>query len=156
MHAFLYISSPSLHDYDVKIPIFTFVENVKAGQRLFFFSWTSIQSFRILQKEMPTFDELSEMESYKRDKVWSSAVLLFKWLFRFAAVAVAVCIKEKTEKQFLNWEIWWSWSHLNNWSLPLGAYFLKMKESKNKCSLYLRYILGVPGPYNKLCVVGVT
>ena len=59
-----------------------------------FFSWTSIQSFRILQKEMPTFHELNEMESYKRDKVWSSAILLFKWLFRFAAVAVVVCIKE--------------------------------------------------------------
>ena len=29
----------------------------------FFFSWTSIQSFRIrLQKKLPTFDELNEME----------------------------------------------------------------------------------------------
>ena len=66
MQAFWYISnsSPSLHDYDVKIPNFTFVEDVKAGQRLFFFSGASIQSFRIFQKEMPTFDELNEMEYY--------------------------------------------------------------------------------------------
>ena len=75
----------------------------------FFFSWTSIQSFRIhLQKNLPTFDELNEMEfacvqtspiSFvartkeigdvcaqarwnRRDKVWSSANSLFMWLFR--------------------------------------------------------------------------
>ena len=56
-----------------KFLISRFVENVDTRQRpgagdrlaktLFFFSWTSIQSFRFqLQKKMATFDELKEME----------------------------------------------------------------------------------------------
>ena len=56
---------PSLHDYDVKTPNFTY-----GGGRehktttLFLFSWTSLHSFRIrqLQKKLPAFDELNEME----------------------------------------------------------------------------------------------
>ena len=64
-HAFLYISLPSLHDYDVKVPNFEtsrFVEDVNQDKRLYF-SWTLIQSFRIqLQNSLPTIDELNEME----------------------------------------------------------------------------------------------
>ena len=58
---FLYISLPSLHDYDVKLPNFT-----SYGRREYKdndFSWTSIKSFRMqLQKNLPTFDQLNEME----------------------------------------------------------------------------------------------
>ena len=47
-HAFLYISLPSLHYYDVKMPIFTFCEGRERKTTTFsFFSWTSIQSLRI-------------------------------------------------------------------------------------------------------------
>ena len=54
----------------------------------FFFSSTSIQSFRIkLQKKLPTFDELNEME---RDKVRSSATSLFSDVFVSVAVVVAL------------------------------------------------------------------
>ena len=55
---------PSLHDYDVKIPNFTFCEGFKHKTTTFFlFSWTSIQSLRIqLRKKLPTLDELNEME----------------------------------------------------------------------------------------------
>ena len=44
-HAFLYISLPSLHDYNVKVPHFTFcqVRELKTTT-FFFFSWTLIQS----------------------------------------------------------------------------------------------------------------
>ena len=51
-HAFLAISLPSLHYYDVKMPIFTFCEGRERKTTTFsFFSWTSIQSLRIeLQK----------------------------------------------------------------------------------------------------------
>ena len=58
---FFYISSPSLLDYDVKLPNFIFVEDVNTRKRLpCSFSWTSIQSFRIqLQKKIC---ELNEME----------------------------------------------------------------------------------------------
>ena len=35
-HGFLYISLPSLHDYDVKMHNFTFVENVNTRQQLYF------------------------------------------------------------------------------------------------------------------------
>ena len=53
-HAFLYISLPSLHYYDVKMPIFTFCEGRERKTTTFsFFSWTSIQSLRIeLQKKI--------------------------------------------------------------------------------------------------------
>ena len=59
--SFLYISLPSLQDYEVKAPNFTFFE-LKATT-VFFFSCTLTQSFRIQrQKHMPTFDELHKME----------------------------------------------------------------------------------------------
>ena len=64
-HAFLYISEPSLHDYDVKVPNYTFffLEREHKMTTFFFFSWTLIESFRIhLQKKLPTFGELNEME----------------------------------------------------------------------------------------------
>ena len=52
---------PSLHDYDVKMPIFTFCG--RREHKKTFCSWTSSQSFRIqLQKNLPTVDELKEIE----------------------------------------------------------------------------------------------
>ena len=58
---FLYISLPSLHDYDVKIPNFMFYGGREhKTTTFFFFSWTSIQFFRIhLQRKLPTFDKLN-------------------------------------------------------------------------------------------------
>ena len=63
-HAFLYISQPSLHHYNVKVPTFTFCRGREHKTTTFFFySDTLIQSFRIqLPKNLPTFDELKEME----------------------------------------------------------------------------------------------
>ena len=61
---FLYITLSSLHDNDMKMPNFTFCgERDHKTTTLFLFSWTSIQSFKIqLQKKLPTFDELNQME----------------------------------------------------------------------------------------------
>ena len=61
---FWYISLSSLHDYDMKMPNFTFCgERDHKTTTLFLFSWTSIQSFKIQpQKKLPTFDELNQME----------------------------------------------------------------------------------------------
>ena len=60
-HAFWYISLPSLHEYDVKCLISRFVEDVTWLSFPFF--WTFRESFWIqLQKNLPTFDELREME----------------------------------------------------------------------------------------------
>ena len=65
-HAFLYISLPSLHDYNVKMPNFTSCrgrEHKTTTHSFFFFSWILIKSFKIqLQNNLPTFDELNEME----------------------------------------------------------------------------------------------
>ena len=62
---FLYISLPSLHNYDVKIFSFTFCggyEHKTTTKTFFYFSWT-LELFRIqLQKKLQTFDELNEME----------------------------------------------------------------------------------------------
>ena len=57
-------SLPSLHDQNVKMPNFTFCRGREhTTTTFFFFSRTLIQSFRIqLQKKLPTFDELNEME----------------------------------------------------------------------------------------------
>ena len=38
-HAFLYISLPSLHDFEVKMPNFTFMEKVDKERRIFSFSF---------------------------------------------------------------------------------------------------------------------
>ena len=66
-HAFFYISLPSLHDCNVKLPNFTFCRGrEQKTTTLFFFSWTLIQSFRIqLQKHLPTFDELNEIKKLR-------------------------------------------------------------------------------------------
>ena len=63
LHTFLYIFLPSPHDYDVKLPIFRFLEDKLKTTTYLFLSWTSMQSFGItLQKNLPPFDELIEME----------------------------------------------------------------------------------------------
>ena len=61
-HALLYLSLPSLHDYDVRLSNFTFCRGREHKTTTFFsFFWTLIQSFRIqLQKNSPTFHELNE------------------------------------------------------------------------------------------------
>ena len=61
---FLYISLPPLHDYNVKLPNFTFCRGREQKTKtFFFFSGTLIESFRIqLQQNLPSFDELNEME----------------------------------------------------------------------------------------------
>ena len=52
---FLYTSLLSLHDYDVKLPLFTFCGGREHKTAIFFFFFgTSIHSFRIqLQKNSP-------------------------------------------------------------------------------------------------------
>ena len=63
-HTFLFIFLPSLHDYDVKMPIFTFCGRREYKKRLSFsfpelrFSLSEFNS----RKNLPTFDELIEME----------------------------------------------------------------------------------------------
>ena len=65
-HAFLYVSLPSLLDNDVKVPNFTFSGGREHKMTtMFSFSWTSTLSisYRIqLQKNLPTFEELNEVE----------------------------------------------------------------------------------------------
>ena len=60
---FLYISLPSLHDYHVKMPNFTFCEGRKQAMTKFSFSlWTWIWLIEIqLQKSSLAFDKVSEL-----------------------------------------------------------------------------------------------
>ena len=53
-----------MHDYDMEMPNFTFNGGREHKTPTFsFFLWISIQSFRSqLEKKLPTFDELDEME----------------------------------------------------------------------------------------------
>ena len=82
------ITLSSLHDYDVKMPNLTFCGGREhITMTFFFFSWTSIQSFRVKrQKKLPTFDEVNEMA---RDKLQSSATSLLSDVFVVVAVVVA-------------------------------------------------------------------
>ena len=52
-----------VHDYNLKVPNFKFCRGREhKTTTTFFFSWTLIQSFRSqLRKNLPTFDELTEM-----------------------------------------------------------------------------------------------
>ena len=57
-HAFLYISSPSLHDYNVKMLIFTFCRGREHKKTIFF----SLRELWYNPFELPTFDELNKMK----------------------------------------------------------------------------------------------
>ena len=82
----LYISLPSLYDYDVKMPKFTFYKTWTQDNDFFkcsFVNLYTVHFFRIqLLKKSPTFDKLEELE-------FETARIHF---FRdvFAAVAVVV------------------------------------------------------------------
>ena len=72
-HAFLYISLPWLHDYNVKVPNFTFCRGRERGQRLYFSLpelWNSLLEFnsRKIHHHLTNWTKWN-----KRDKVWSSA-----------------------------------------------------------------------------------
>ena len=59
---FVHISLQALYDYDVKVTYFSFLEDV--NDFLFvFLNFDTIQCLRIhLQRKLPTFDKLNEME----------------------------------------------------------------------------------------------
>ena len=49
--------------WNVEVAYFNVLSRTWAHENDFFFSWTLIQSFRIqLEKNLPTFDELNELE----------------------------------------------------------------------------------------------
>jgi len=79
-HAFLYISLPALHDYDLKMTNFMFCRGMEhKTTTFFFFSWTLILSFRIqLQKKK------SKIWRYRISALKFEAARLhfFKWCFR--------------------------------------------------------------------------
>ena len=66
-HSFLYISLPPLHDYERKMPNFTFYGGRKQGTAKFSFSfWICIWFLGIrLKKSLLAFDKVNELE-YKR------------------------------------------------------------------------------------------
>ena len=43
-HTFFYISLPSLHNYDVKMPNFTFMEDVNKRGRIFFLLYLNLSA----------------------------------------------------------------------------------------------------------------
>ena len=71
-HAFLYICLPSLHDYDVKIPIFMFCGGREHNDFLFLF----------LNPLSPNIDKdqfsLNNIHTLSRDKLWE----LINWSFK--------------------------------------------------------------------------
>ena len=77
----LYISLPSLLDYDVKLPNFTFYGGRGHKQRFFFLLWTLVQFIGIqLLKKSQKFDKLKELE-YERRSL-KQREFTFAWRFR--------------------------------------------------------------------------
>ena len=78
-HAFLVHFLPSLHDYNVKVPNFTFCRGREKKDNNFLFRFLNFDTYSPLKfnskKGLPKFDEV------KGDKVWSSTNSLFKWRF---------------------------------------------------------------------------
>ena len=69
-HAFLYISLPSLHDYDVKMPNCKFyVGRKQATTNLFFFS---LNLSSVLMKSTPGKFAYTRHFQQKRDKDWKN------------------------------------------------------------------------------------
>ena len=110
-HAFSNISLPSLHDYDLKMPNFTFYTGHEhKTATFFFFSWTSIQPVRIQPQEgLPTFDELKEMKyarlslkqrdyTFEGDVTWDDSRERF-WAQHSVAMLEQCC---SHSKQFRN------------------------------------------------------
>lgn len=75
-HAFLYISLPSLHDYEVKLPDFTFYgESKKATTQSSFSLWTWILFLGIQLQESST--ACDKVNWNNRDKYWKNPSRLF-------------------------------------------------------------------------------
>ena len=80
-HALLYISLPSLHDYDVKMSGFAFYAGREQVTTRFSYSfWTWLWFLRIhLHKISLAFDKLSELEKYRdRDDRMTTASAFFR------------------------------------------------------------------------------
>ena len=76
---FLYISLPSLQDYDVKIPNFTFSRGREHKTTTsFFFSWTMIQSFRIQLQKNKNKKKSLHLMNWTR---WNKPAIKFFWPF---------------------------------------------------------------------------
>ena len=69
VHFVHFLVVTALHDYDVKVPNFTFCRGREHNTTALFFFSSTWQSFR------------TQFQN-KRDKVWGSASSLFKWRFR--------------------------------------------------------------------------
>ena len=80
MTPFLYISLPLLHDYDVKMPNFTFYEGRNKRQR----SFLSLSKLECGPKKSTNqkFPMMNWARWNKRDEIWSCATSLFNWPFR--------------------------------------------------------------------------
>ena len=80
---FLYISWPSLHDCNVKVPNFMFCWGHEHKTTTFlFFSWTLIYSLSEFNCKQICQHLTNWMSWNKCDEVWSSQNSLFKWCFR--------------------------------------------------------------------------
>ena len=80
-HAFLYISLPSLPDYNVKVPEFTFCRG-REHKTTTFFSFPELWYSPLEFNSKNICQHLTkQMRWNKRDKVWTGTTSLFNWCF---------------------------------------------------------------------------
>ena len=117
-HAFLFISLPSLHDHNVKIPNFMFGGGLEdKTTTLFFFSWTSIQPARVqLQKKFANIWRIERNGIYKSDYV-SNRGPPFDFKFSDVFVAVAVLVISLPINRSKAWKFYLLFLFQNCWTL---------------------------------------
>ena len=93
LHAFLYISLPSLQDHKVKLLNFTFFEGLEhKAATSFFFSWTSKKCLIIeLQKKFANIWRV-EWDGISAIKFEAGADSLSKWRFRSRPPSVSLLL----------------------------------------------------------------
>ena len=94
----MYISLPSAHDSDVKVPIFTFCGGREKRLSFFFLELRYSQSRIVLHKNLLTFDELYQGGKISAIRFESARNHFLRDVFVAVAVAVVERVRERGVK----------------------------------------------------------
>ena len=103
-HVFLYIFLPSLHDCNVKLPNFTFVEDCNKRQHISF-SFPELWCSPLEFNSQKLCQHLTNLRRWNTcDRVWSNANSLCKWRFCSRSRRLRRCINSLIFPK--RWALW--------------------------------------------------